>query len=128
MFVFGARPDIAAAFPLESQLSLFSFLVGGICDRHPALRVVVLESGAGWLPFWLWWLDELYERVARRAVTAKDGEWVVGSGYDQTKTGGHPHRDALRAAVPDLPRRTSGMRRAAARGTPGPAGRHRGPG
>jgi len=57
-----ALPRVAAAFPLESQLTLFSFLVGGICDRHPALRVVVLESGAGWLPFWLWWLDELYER------------------------------------------------------------------
>jgi predicted TIM-barrel fold metal-dependent hydrolase len=26
--------------------------------------VVVLESGAGWVPFWLWWLDELYERYA----------------------------------------------------------------
>jgi predicted TIM-barrel fold metal-dependent hydrolase len=57
-----ALPRIAAAFPLEAQLTLFSFLVGGICDRHPGLRVVVLESGAGWLPFWLWWLDELYER------------------------------------------------------------------
>ena len=57
-----ALPRIAAAFPLESQLTLFSFLVGGICDRHPDLRLVVLESGAGWLPFWLWWLDELYER------------------------------------------------------------------
>ena len=57
-----ALPRIAAAFPLESQLTLFSFLVGGICDRHPDLRVVILESGAGWLPFWLWWLDELYER------------------------------------------------------------------
>ena len=59
-----ALPRIAAAFPLEAQLTLFSFLVGGICDRHPGLRVVVLESGAGWLPFWLWWLDELYERYA----------------------------------------------------------------
>jgi uncharacterized protein len=57
-----ALPRIAAAFPLEAQLTLFSFLVGGVCDRHPGLRVVVLESGAGWLPFWLWWLDELYER------------------------------------------------------------------
>ena len=57
-----ALPRIAFAFPLEAQMTLFSFLVGGICDRHPGLRVVVLESGAGWLPFWLWWLDELYER------------------------------------------------------------------
>jgi uncharacterized protein len=57
-----ALPRIAAAFPLESALTLFSFLVGGICDRHPGLRVAVLESGAGWVPQWLWWLDELYER------------------------------------------------------------------
>jgi predicted TIM-barrel fold metal-dependent hydrolase len=57
-----ALPRIASAFPLEAQMTLFSFLIGGICDRHPGLRVVVLESGAGWLPFWLWWLDELYER------------------------------------------------------------------
>ena len=40
----------------------------------------------------------------------------------------HPHRDALRAAVPDHPRRAGGMRRAAARRAPGPAGRHRRPG
>jgi predicted TIM-barrel fold metal-dependent hydrolase len=57
-----ALPRIAFAFPLEAQMTLFSILIGGICDRHPNLRVVVLESGAGWLPFWLWWLDELYER------------------------------------------------------------------
>ena len=55
---------IAFAFPLEAQVALFSFLLGGICERHPSLRVVVLESGAGWLPFWLWWLDELGERYA----------------------------------------------------------------
>lgn len=65
-----ALPRIAAAFPLEAQLTLFSFLVGGICDRHPGLRVVVLESGAGWLPFWLWWLDELYERYVGLDVEA----------------------------------------------------------
>ena len=57
-----ALPRIAFAFPLETQVALFQFLVGGICERHPGLRVVVLESGAGWLPFWLWWLDELAER------------------------------------------------------------------
>jgi predicted amidohydrolase YtcJ len=45
-------------------------------------------------------LDELYARVAERAKMTPDGEWVVGSGYDQTKTGGHPHRDALDAIAP----------------------------
>src|SRR5215472_13435513 len=45
-------------------------------------------------------LDELYARVAERAKMTPDGEWVVGSGYDQTKIGGHPHRDALDAIAP----------------------------
>lgn len=40
-------------------------------------------------------LGELYARVEAQAKTTPDGGWVVGSGYDQTKTGGHPHRDVL---------------------------------
>lgn len=36
-------------------------------------------------------LDELYAAVAN----APDGEWIVGSGYDDNKCGGHPDRDAL---------------------------------
>jgi len=45
-------------------------------------------------------LDELYERVAARARETPEAPWIVGSGYDQTKTGGHPHRDALDKAAP----------------------------
>ncbi|GAB3988241.1 amidohydrolase [Nocardioides marmoraquaticus] len=36
-------------------------------------------------------LDALYAAVA----AAPDGEWVVGSGYDDNKCGGHPDRDGL---------------------------------
>lgn len=42
-------------------------------------------------------LDQLYRAVADRA--GGDG-WVIGSGYDQNKTGGHPTRDALDRAAP----------------------------
>jgi predicted amidohydrolase YtcJ len=45
-------------------------------------------------------LDEVYAAVARRAEKTPPGEWVVGSGYDQNKLGGHPHRDALDRAAP----------------------------
>jgi len=45
-------------------------------------------------------LDELYDAIARRAETAAPGEWVIGSGYDQNKLGGHPHRDGLDRAAP----------------------------
>ena len=40
--------------------------LGNFVSRALAQNVacdVVLESGAGWVPFWLWWLDELYERL-----------------------------------------------------------------
>ena len=45
-------------------------------------------------------LDELYARVAARAAATPAGEWITGAGYDQNKTGAHPHRDALDQAAP----------------------------
>jgi len=45
-------------------------------------------------------LDELYGAIARRAEATAPGEWVVGSGYDQNKVGGHPDRDGLDRAAP----------------------------
>jgi hypothetical protein len=45
-------------------------------------------------------LGELYASVAARAAATPAGEWIIGAGYDQTKLGGHPHRDALDAAAP----------------------------
>ena len=45
--------------------------------------------------------DELYARVAAKAATTPAGEWIIGSGYDQTRTGAHPHRDALDAIAPN---------------------------
>jgi predicted amidohydrolase YtcJ len=45
-------------------------------------------------------LDALYEAVAVRAATVPEGEWVVGAGYDQNKTGGHPTRDGLDRVAP----------------------------
>jgi hypothetical protein len=45
-------------------------------------------------------LDELYAAVARQAEGTAPGDWVIGAGYDQNKTGGHPHRDALDRAAP----------------------------
>jgi predicted TIM-barrel fold metal-dependent hydrolase len=32
-----------------------------VCERHPELRVAFLESGTGWLPYWLARLDDHHE-------------------------------------------------------------------
>ena len=44
-------------------------------------------------------LGDLYAAVAARAQAVSDG-WVIGSGYDQNKIGGHPDRDGLDRAAP----------------------------
>ena len=30
-----------------------ALIMGGVLERHPRLRVVHLETGCGWVPFWL---------------------------------------------------------------------------
>ena len=44
--------------PLEMMCALAGLICGGVLERHPKLRVVFLEAGASWLPYWLWRLDE----------------------------------------------------------------------
>jgi predicted TIM-barrel fold metal-dependent hydrolase len=48
----------ACSHPLEQMAAAVAFLIGGVCERHPTLRVAFLESGTGWLPYWLSRLDE----------------------------------------------------------------------
>jgi predicted TIM-barrel fold metal-dependent hydrolase len=44
--------------PFEMMLAVVSLTVEGILERHPRLRVAILESGTGWLPWWLHRIDE----------------------------------------------------------------------
>ena len=48
--------------PFEMMLALLGLVVEGVFDRHPLLRVGILESGTGWLPWWLDRIDEHHER------------------------------------------------------------------
>jgi len=41
------------AFILGNMAAAVSLIVGGVLERHPGLRVVHLETGCGWVPFWL---------------------------------------------------------------------------
>jgi len=50
--------------PLEQMLASLSLICRGALERHPELQVVFLESGAAWLPYWLWRMDEHYEILA----------------------------------------------------------------
>jgi uncharacterized protein len=48
----------ACSHPLEQMTAAVALLLGGVCERHPTLRVAFLESGTGWLPYWLARLDD----------------------------------------------------------------------
>lgn len=48
-------------------------------------------------------LDQLYDRVAARAATLEPDAFVIGSGYDDTAIGGHPHRRELDRAAGGRP-------------------------
>lgn len=54
--------NIAASHPLEQMMAFLSLLEAGVLERHPGLRVAFLEAGSGWLPFWLWRLDGLWQQ------------------------------------------------------------------
>jgi predicted TIM-barrel fold metal-dependent hydrolase len=50
--------DHALGFPCDNMATLGHFIFAGILERFPKLRLAVLESNAGWLPFWLGRMDD----------------------------------------------------------------------
>jgi uncharacterized protein len=58
-----------ACHPLEQMLASLSLCGDGVLDRFPRLKVAFLESGCGWLPFWLDRMDEHWDRANAVKVT-----------------------------------------------------------
>ncbi|BAY46202.1 putative amidohydrolase 2 [Scytonema sp. HK-05] len=54
----------ACSHPMEQMMAMLALIEGGVLERHPKLRVGFLEAGCGWLPYWLWRLDEEYKNLA----------------------------------------------------------------
>jgi predicted TIM-barrel fold metal-dependent hydrolase len=42
--------------------AIASLTTGGVLERHPKLRAAFLEGTAGWLHWWLWRLDDQWEK------------------------------------------------------------------
>ena len=53
---------VAGRNPMELMLAFGSLAAGGVLERHPRLRCAFLEGTCGWLPWWLWRLDEAWEK------------------------------------------------------------------
>lgn len=47
----------------EGMVSCMVFICGGVLERFPGLKVVVLEAGASHMPWWLARMDEHFEKL-----------------------------------------------------------------
>jgi predicted TIM-barrel fold metal-dependent hydrolase len=46
-----------SAFVIGNMIACTSFIIGGVLERHPKLRIAHLEAGSGWVAFWLYRLQ-----------------------------------------------------------------------
>ncbi len=53
----------ASVLPLQLDEPLAIMLFGGALERHPGLRLVLAESGLGWLPYFLARVDQEWEAL-----------------------------------------------------------------
>jgi predicted TIM-barrel fold metal-dependent hydrolase len=102
--------------PHEAQIAMVSLVLGGVTERFPRLRFGFMEAGAGWLPYWLWRMDEHFENerdwefkgltmeptdyVKRQCFVSIDTDEVPGIATLETMSGGnvvwgsdYPHPD-----------------------------------
>jgi len=77
----------AARNPMELMLAFASLAAGGVLERHPGLRCAFLEGTCGWLPWWLWRLDEAWEKFGPGSevkVSARPSEYFFRQCYVAT--------------------------------------------
>jgi predicted TIM-barrel fold metal-dependent hydrolase len=57
----GARHIITHT--MEMMLACMAVIWGGVCERHPKIRIAFLESGGGWIAGWLDRMDRHFDDV-----------------------------------------------------------------
>jgi predicted TIM-barrel fold metal-dependent hydrolase len=53
------------SFPFDMMVASTSLVLGGVLERHPKLRVGLLESGVGWVPYFMERMEEHLEKRGR---------------------------------------------------------------
>jgi uncharacterized protein len=57
----------AVSFPFDQMVAMTALVTGGVFERHPGLRMALLEAGVGWVPYFIERLHGHYERR---------GDWI----------------------------------------------------
>jgi uncharacterized protein len=58
--------------PFEQMLAMTALVCGGILEQFPTLKFGFMESGCGWVPYWMWRLDEEYRGRSLEVPLMKD--------------------------------------------------------
>ena len=66
--------------PFEQMIAMAALVCGGILEMFPRLKFGFLESGCGWVPYWLWRLDEEYRGRSLEVplINRKPSEYIKG--------------------------------------------------
>jgi predicted TIM-barrel fold metal-dependent hydrolase len=51
------------SFPFDMMVAATALVLGGVLERHPTLRVALLESGVGWVPYFF---ERMHEHLEKR--------------------------------------------------------------
>jgi predicted TIM-barrel fold metal-dependent hydrolase len=73
-FVGWQRPVAVAVSPMQLDEALAGMLFSGIFERHPNVRLVLGESGLGWLPYFLDRLDHEFHKYRDASVGRLEAE------------------------------------------------------
>ncbi len=67
----------------DDYMTLANLVYGGVLERHPDLRVAILESGGGWIAHWMDRLDEFTESYGwqLRHLKLKPSEYFLRQGF-----------------------------------------------
>jgi predicted TIM-barrel fold metal-dependent hydrolase len=82
------------SIPLPVMQTLNALIIDGVLQRHPALRVGVIELGASWVPGWMRMLDSAHEAFRKNEerlqnMDLKPSEYV----QRQVRATPYPHED-----------------------------------
>jgi predicted TIM-barrel fold metal-dependent hydrolase len=82
------------SIPLPVMQTLNAIVIDGILQRHPNLRVGVIELGASWVPGWMRMLDSAFEAFRKnedrlQQMEMKPSEYV----QRQVRATPYPHED-----------------------------------
>ena len=95
---------VAGRNPIELMMAFGSMAAGGVLERHPRLRCAFLEGTCGWLPWWLWRLDEAWEKFGPGSevqISKLPSEYFFRQCYVATDADEKPLRQVVEAIGDD---------------------------